>query len=237
MNNDRWYSPFNNTLWSITETDWKERDWRVVGSNPFKMRILDQIERKNRNNMPEVFPEVKYNSLIELIESISDRVYIIEFKSGRLDIGYSTTTIPLYKYVIIEADRGVDCGKVIGFTDKYEYLELINKIDKSYKNKEIHPKKIYRRAAIEDLSVLKSKSILEEKALKRCVEKAKCTNLHMEVVNCEYQWDMNKLIFYFKSDEKIDFRELVKSLYKDYKVRIWMCAIDKSKNNHFRTLL
>ena len=44
----------------------------------------------------------------------------------------------------------------------------------------------------------------------------------MTVVDAEYQFDRNKLIFFFQADGRIDFRELVRDLFSMYKTRIWM---------------
>lgn len=51
----------------------------------------------------------------------------------------------------------------------------------------------------------------------------------MDVVDAEYQWDRNKLTFYFIADRRIDFRELVRDLFRIYKTRIWMCAVDRTR--------
>lgn len=61
--------------------------------------------------------------------------------------------------------------------------------------------------------------------------------LNMVINKCEYQWYMNKLTFFFRSDYKIDFRELVKALYKEYKIRMWMYAVEESRNHHLKELL
>ncbi len=41
--------------------------------------------------------------------------------------------------------------------------------------------------------------------------------------------DRNKLTFYFAAERRIDFRELVRDLFRIYKTRIWMCAVDKNR--------
>jgi cell fate regulator YaaT (PSP1 superfamily) len=138
-------------------------------------------------------------------------------------------------YVILEADRGEDCGRIIGTATKEDFENLVRK----YENiiNEVNPKKIYRLATDTDFKTLKRKKELEKAALEFCAIKCKEKSLHMKVVDCEYQWDLNKITFYFDSDDRIDFRELVKELYKIYKTRIWMCSIEKSKNKHLRELV
>jgi cell fate regulator YaaT (PSP1 superfamily) len=46
--------------------------------------------------------------------------------------------------------------------------------------------------------------------------------LRMTILDAEFQFDKKKLTFYYESDEKVDFRELVRDLYKLYRARIWM---------------
>lgn len=47
----------------------------------------------------------------------------------------------------------------------------------------------------------------------------------MQVIDAEYQWDRRKLTFYFISEQRIDFRELVRELFRGFKTRIWMSNI------------
>ncbi|KAK9708463.1 hypothetical protein K7432_009618 [Basidiobolus ranarum] len=58
-----------------------------------------------------------------------------------------------------------------------------------------------------------------------CQAKVRQKKLPMEVMDAEYQWDRRKLTFYFIAERRIDFRELVRDLFKIYKTRIWMCAV------------
>lgn len=142
----------------------------------------------------------------------------------------------LNMFVMIEADRGLDCGRIISLVDSSEYKQLLSRIDKNLINKELHPKRMFRPANNIELKQLLLKKELEAFALRDCQNRVSHSNLNMCVTYCEYQFDMNKLTFFFESESKIDFRELVKALYKVFKVRIWMCAVDKSKNHHLREL-
>lgn len=49
----------------------------------------------------------------------------------------------------------------------------------------------------------------------------------MEVIDAEYQHDKKRLTFYFVAESRVDFRDLVKDLFKIFKTRIWMCSMDK----------
>ncbi|KAH9386489.1 uncharacterized protein NEMAJ01_1385 [Nematocida major] len=150
---------------------------------------------------------------------------IVQFGSGNRCFGmYKDISLMKGTFVIIEADRGEDCGSVIlDAIDSFQMSELSIK----YNITTVETRKIHRVATDEDKLLLLEQNMLEQVAVSNCCEKVKERKLPMEIVSAEYQWDRNKLTFYFKSDKRIDFRDLVKELYKSYKTRIWMCAVEK----------
>jgi cell fate regulator YaaT (PSP1 superfamily) len=158
---------------------------------------------------------------------------VVEFKAGRTDFFYASDDLerPLKKgdIVIVEADRGKDLGKVvednIQSVQELQYYqrrlaEILPELHSS--NKTVVPKRIYRTAQPSEITTLFAKSQDEAKAMSVCQTKIRQKNLPMEVVDSEYQWDRRKLTFYFVADRRIDFRELVRELFKIYKTRIWM---------------
>lgn len=160
--------------------------------------------------------------------------------------------------VIVEADRGEDLGKVTmeisvtklkqlmtssingsiggsgastppGADKKHDDIgPLTPELAALVHSKEIIPKRIHRLAQPADLKLLQAKAQEEAIAMVRCQSRIRQKKLPMEVVDAEYQWDRNKLTFYFCADRRIDFRELVRDLFRIYKTRIWMCAVDKA---------
>jgi len=166
----------------------------------------------------------------------STPLYIVEFKAGRSDLFYAADTlagvVKKGDLVIVEADRGKDLGKVVNDSItpvqvqqlQQQQAELLPDIHRG--NKELHPKRIYRLAQPGEVAMLVTKSQDELKALQVCQTKVRQKKLPMEVVDAEYQWDRRKLTFYFVADRRIDFRELVRELFKIYKTRIWMCAVN-----------
>ncbi|OAD06722.1 hypothetical protein MUCCIDRAFT_132807, partial [Mucor lusitanicus CBS 277.49] len=179
-------------------------------------------------------------------------LYMVEFKGGRTDFFYVMDSNQFHPQlgdlVIVEADRGKDLGKVACNTltiDQVTALEqkkqaqlqqLENNDKKEEKEKEaskeeetpakaqreLHIKRIFRLAAPDEVNLLLVKGQDEHKALVVCQQKTKQRKLPMEVVDAEYQWDRRKLTFYFEAENRIDFRELVRELFKIYKTRIWM---------------
>ncbi|KAI9305672.1 PSP1 C-terminal conserved region-domain-containing protein [Cunninghamella echinulata] len=92
--------------------------------------------------------------------------------------------------------------------------------------REMRIKRLFRLARQEEINVLIAKDQDEQKALATCQQKVQQRKLNISVVNAEYQWDRHKLTFYFVADRRVDFRELVRELFKLYKTRIWMCDVN-----------
>lgn len=235
-------NPFQ-TLWSTKDDTWQNEDWRIVGTRRSNSVIETLKERKNSE---PIFGEAFYittskkfenMSAPEIVQFLADTMlYIVEFGSKRVDICYSKEfRCNVDQYVIIEADRGEDCGRILGMAKLEKYKNLLIRLGEI--TKEVQPKKIFRKAHGRDMEVLRTKTQCESDALVICRKRVEERGLDMDVVNCEYQWDRHKLTFFFVSEKRIDFRELVKELYKLYKTRIWMCAVEKSKNCYLRELL
>ncbi len=112
-------------------------------------------------------------------------------------------------HVIVETARGVEYGTVI--------IEPRNVTD----DKVIQPlKPVIRLATVEDDNINKENEENEKEAINICFEKIKKHNLVMKLIDCEYTFDRNKLLFYFTAEGRIDFRELVKDLASIFRTRI-----------------
>ncbi|ORX59904.1 PSP1-domain-containing protein [Piromyces finnis] len=158
-------------------------------------------------------------------------LYIVEFKAGRTDYFYisekSGLVVKVNDLVIVEADRGKDLGKVVASNiTSYQQIQAYQAQHTEegmeiQKDIQIHPKRIYRLAQKAEIDMLISKCQDEVKAKNLCQTKVRQKKLPMEIVDAEFQWDRKKLTFYFVSDRRIDFRELVRELFKIYKTRIW----------------
>lgn len=91
---------------------------------------------------------------------------------------------------------------------------------------EIKPKIIKRLAQQHEIQSLRDKEGNEAKAKRVCMQKVKEHGLHMEILDAEFQMDWKKLTFYYFADAYINFNSLVTDLFKVYKTRIWMSAIN-----------
>lgn len=112
-------------------------------------------------------------------------------------------------YVIVETARGVEFGKV----------ELTHKtVDEE--DVVLPLKRVIRIADDEDKQMVLENQDLAETAFHICTEKIAAHGLEMSLVEVEYTFDRNKIIFYFTADGRIDFRNLVKDLAAEFKTRI-----------------
>jgi cell fate regulator YaaT (PSP1 superfamily) len=112
-------------------------------------------------------------------------------------------------HVIVETARGIEYGTVVGNPREVP------------KEKVIQPLKPVLRIATErDNEQEASNKLKEKEAFKICLEKIQKHRLEMKLIDAEYTFDNNKVLFYFTADGRIDFRELVKDLAAVFKTRI-----------------
>ena len=112
-------------------------------------------------------------------------------------------------HVIVETARGVEFGTVVGGVKEVEDDKVIQPL-----------KPVLRIANERDLEQEKNNKLKEKEAFRICLEKIKKHKLEMKLIDAEYTFDNNKVLFYFTADGRIDFRELVKDLASVFKTRI-----------------
>lgn len=112
-------------------------------------------------------------------------------------------------YAIVETVRGIELGK-IAFAN----------VEKPKNSFETELKPIMRKATVEDLKNLEQNKEDSEKAFVIFKEEVRKLDLDMKPIHVEYAFDRSKIIFYYTSDERVDFRELLKKLTSRFKFRI-----------------
>ncbi len=112
-------------------------------------------------------------------------------------------------HVIVETSRGIEYGTVVGEP---------RDVDDSKVTQPLKP--ILRVANERDDEQEEGNKKKEKEAFDICLEKIKKHNLDMKLIDAEYTFDNNKVLFYFTSDGRVDFRELVKDLASVFKTRI-----------------
>ncbi|KAH7908780.1 PSP1 C-terminal conserved region-domain-containing protein [Hygrophoropsis aurantiaca] len=208
-----------------------------------------QIQRRPSDAAAPTFSDLGKGVPLSSVPA-SCPLYIVEFKAGRTDLFYLTDLsldVRVGDLVIVEADRGKDLGKVVNDSITLKEVEAFQREQKERigfgdggpmspggpqsapsAKKEINPKMIYGKAQPQDTQHLIAKMQDEVKALQLCQSKVRQKKLPMEVIDAEYQWDRRKLTFYFVAEKRIDFRELVRELFRLYKTRIWMASLQGS---------
>lgn len=112
-------------------------------------------------------------------------------------------------HVIVETARGVEYGTVVMPPTDVEDDKVIQPL-----------KPVIRKATEEDAVTEEKNREKEKNAYKICLEKIHKHQLEMKLIDAEYTFDNNKVLFYFTADGRIDFRELVKDLAAVFKTRI-----------------
>ena len=119
------------------------------------------------------------------------------------------TTLKKGDRVIVETARGIECGEVAMENRDIQDEEIV------------HPlKKMIRKASEADLKKVEENKKKEKTAFDICLKKIAAHKLEMKLVDVEYTFDNNKILFYFTADGRVDFRELVKDLASVFRTRI-----------------
>jgi cell fate regulator YaaT (PSP1 superfamily) len=147
----------------------------------------------------------------------------IRFKNSRKEFFKNTNQLPLNvgDVVATEASPGHDIG-VVSITGELVRLQM--------KKKGVDPnqpdfKKIYRKAKQQDIDKWKEAQALEVETMFKSRTLALRLGLQMKISDVEYQGDKSKAIFYYTADGRVDFRELIKVMADEFKIRIEMRQI------------
>ncbi|WP_125154557.1 PSP1 domain-containing protein [Clostridium rectalis] len=127
---------------------------------------------------------------------------IYYFSPGELQIEKGSS-------VIVETARGVEFGECVIGSKEIGEDEIVTPL-----------KSVIRRASQEDIIKHRENKEKEENAFNICLDKIQEHNLQMKLIDVEYTFDNNKVIFYFTADGRVDFRELVKDLAAIFRTRI-----------------
>jgi cell fate regulator YaaT (PSP1 superfamily) len=112
-------------------------------------------------------------------------------------------------FVIVETVRGVEYGKAVIARKTVEEHDVVLPL-----------KKVVRIADQKDRMIVEENKQAAQEAYETCNDKVNEHQLDMKLVDVEYTFDRNKIIFYFTADGRVDFRELVKDLAAIFRTRI-----------------
>ena len=131
---------------------------------------------------------------------IAGKIYYFDPKNYKIAVG---------DHVIVETARGVEYGTVMIAPKELPPEKVIQPL-----------KPVIRVATPEDEKIEEKNHQKEKEAFKICIEKIQKHKMEMKLVDAEYTFDNNKLLFYFTADGRIDFRELVKDSASVFRTRI-----------------
>lgn len=137
--------------------------------------------------------------------------YVVSFHANHKETMFSKENFNVGDYVITDADRGVDIGTIVKRADRPGPKET---------------KEILRKASDAEIREVDNKHQREREAFEICREKVREMGLAMEITGAEFQFDGKKLTFYYTASKYIDFRGLVRTLFKMFGTRIWMVWYD-----------
>ena len=139
------------------------------------------------------------------------RVTGVRFRSAGKIYYFDPLNFDLKKgdHVIVETARGMEYGTVVMNIREVEDDRVVSPL-----------KPILRTATKRDEEIVVRNNEREKEAFRICQEKIKKHKLEMTLVEAEYTFDNNKVLFYFTADGRVDFRELVKDLASVFKTRI-----------------
>lgn len=147
----------------------------------------------------------------------------IRFKNSRKEFyrNVNKLTLNVGDIVATESSPGHDIG-VVSVTGELVRLQLKKKNIK-YDSEEI--KKIYRKAKQQDIDKWREAQALEVETMFKARTLALKLGLQMKISDVEFQGDKSKAVFYYTADGRVDFRELIKVMADEFKVRIEMRQI------------
>ena len=139
------------------------------------------------------------------------RIVGVRFKKAGKIYYFSPESFEIQKndFVIVETARGVEYGQVVVGIREIEESELVSPL-----------KPVLRIATEDDAEVNRKNKEDAKEAFEVCLEKIDMHKLEMKLIDVEYTFDNNKIIFYFTADGRVDFRDLVKDLAAVFRTRI-----------------
>ena len=135
----------------------------------------------------------------------------VRFRNAGKIYYFDPKKLPIKKgdHVIVETARGIEYGSVVADAREVTDDQVVQPL-----------KPVLRIANADDNARAQRNKEKEKEAFRICLEKIRKHKLEMKLIDTEYTFDNNKVLFYFTADGRIDFRELVKDLASVFKTRI-----------------
>ena len=175
--------------------------------------LKDALEKDSESTLfgtdpdaPEVTVTIETEEDVKMIH-----VAGIRFKAGGKIYFFDKGDVKLKSgaYAIVDTARGLEFGEVVFSDREVKESSLVLPL-----------RNVIRAATDEDVEKNKQNKIKEEEAFKICLERIAKHELNMKLIEAQYSFDNSKLLFYFTSESRVDFRELVKDLAGAFRTRI-----------------
>lgn len=165
-----------------------------------------------------------FDWLVDMDLPIDERFDVVEirFKNGKKDFFRNVNKYPLYNGDAVIVD--VPNGHHMGFVALQGELVRLQMIKKKVENND-QIKSVYRLATEKDLQKFEDARKKEQPTLHRTREIISEQKLSMKLTDVEYQADGTKATFYYSADDRVDFRELIKKLASEFRIRVEMRQI------------
>ena len=143
------------------------------------------------------------------------RMVLVKLANGKAEEFDATDlSLAVGESVVADTDKGPVLGRVLSAPREKEKRFVLKS-----------PRKVARKATPEDVDQSVRNQQLEKQAFQFCLQKIKEKGLNMKLVKTEVLLDRSKTLFYFTSEKRVDFRELVRDLASEFKMRIEMRQI------------
>ena len=186
---------------------------------------LDEEKSQNENSSHASCCKLNAtNWLYDIPHNITeDDLVEIRFKNTRKGYYRNVNALNLEagELVAVEASPGHDIG-MVSLTGPLAVNQMVKN---GISPKDTEFRKIYRKTKQTDIDKWKEAIALEQKTMIRSRHIALDLNLNMKIGDVEYQGDKTKAIFYYIADERVDFRELIKVLADEFRIRVEMRQI------------
>lgn len=161
---------------------------------------MDDIKTNELDDSENICNEATETEIIGVRFKKSGKIYYFDPSGMSFTAG---------AHAIVETARGLEYGNVVIGNRMVKTSEIVNPL-----------RCVIRTATPEDETHHKENVLKEVEAFNICIEKISEHKLGMKLIDVEYTFDNNKLLFYFTADGRIDFRELVKDLASIFRTRI-----------------
>ena len=204
----------NEELLDSQEVDENEDESSDATVEKLDISTLDSLEKESEKTMFGTDPDaVEVTVSIENEEEEVKTIHVagVRFKPNGKIYFFDNSGVTLKNggYAIVDTARGLEYGEVAFADREVKESSLVLPL-----------RNVVRAATDEDALRNEQNKVKEEEAFKICLEKIAFFELDMKLIEAQYSFDNSKLLFYFTSASRVDFRELVKALASVFKTRI-----------------